>query len=520
MNRAPPPHVWAWILGLLCGVAPLFVSTALPMVDLPQHLHLISVLHRLDDASTLYPEFFARRPVFTPYLGYYYAVSTLNWLLPLELANKVFLAAYVAGMPLGLAFLLQSLKRPTWPALLAVPFAYGDSFGWGFINYCSALPLAFLTCGFFVRAIDDEARQRRWAWGVALSLAGVLAFHVQVFAFLGVALPLLLVLTPTASKTQGLAAWVKARRFALAGVVPGVALFLLWIGTRLGEPTEIAPGQPWKAWGPMLSEQNLAWNGFEENKRQLFGKLANLLPEGADQLAVKLSFAAAIGGALIAFATGRVNREGVLARWRIVLLFALALTLYFALPFDIRGYMYYLNTRYVHLAAALLVCCVPAVKPELDRRLVWAGAVVAAVTAWPLAQAFRTFDGEAQALATLARAAGAKPKVMGLMFNAGSQAVTLPVHLHASTVVARERGGLTNFSFATTPHSPLMYRGQTPPTFPSEWRPNELNWERQGRYYDHFVVRGVRPDQLFGQLLSSELYVAAEAGDFFLVRKR
>ena len=33
--------------------------------------------------------------------------------------------------------------------------------------------------------------------------------------------------------------------------------------------------------------------------------------------------------------------------------------LLFALPFDIRGYMYYLNTRYAHLAAALLVVSVP-----------------------------------------------------------------------------------------------------------------------------------------------------------------
>src|SRR6185436_20157982 len=127
----------------------------------------ISVLHRLNDATTLYPELFARRPELTPYLGYYYSVSLLNWLFPLELANRIFLSAYVAGLPLALAFLLKSLKRPAWPALLAVPFAYGDSFAWGFINYISALPLTFLTCGLFVRAIQDEVHRRRWAIGLA-----------------------------------------------------------------------------------------------------------------------------------------------------------------------------------------------------------------------------------------------------------------------------------------------------------------------------------------------------------------
>src|SRR5215470_11452772 len=123
------------------------------MVDLPQHLHLISVLHRIDDPTTIYPKLFAVRTELTPYLGYYYAVSFLNWFLPLEIANKAFLSAYVLGMPLSLAFLLRSLRRPAWPSLLSLPFAYGDSFAWGFINYCSALPISFLACGFMVRAI-------------------------------------------------------------------------------------------------------------------------------------------------------------------------------------------------------------------------------------------------------------------------------------------------------------------------------------------------------------------------------
>lgn len=154
---------WVYAVALVFGAAPLWASQVVPMVDLPQHLHLISVLHRIDDASTLFPEYFARRPQLTPYLGYYYLVSLLNWFFPLELANRIFLSAYVVGLPLSLAFLLKSLRRPAWPSLLALPFAYGDSFAWGFINYCSALPLAFLTCGFFVRTIDDPARRKRWA---------------------------------------------------------------------------------------------------------------------------------------------------------------------------------------------------------------------------------------------------------------------------------------------------------------------------------------------------------------------
>jgi len=138
----------------------------------------------------------------------------------------------------------------------------------------------------------------------------------------------------------------------------------------------------------------------------------------------------------------------------------------------------------------------------------------------PLRATFAAFDAESKALVELSKSAAEKPKVMGLVFATGSRAVTHPVYLHASCVVARERGGLTNFSFALTPHSPLMYRGAPPPTFPSEWRPDQMNWETQGQHYDHFVLRGVHPAQIFGRRLESELFVAAQAGDFFLVRKR
>ncbi len=393
-----------YAVGLFAGVLPLWVGHQLPFVDLPQHLHLISVLHRITDPTTLYPELFARRPELTPYLGYYYAVSLLNWLMPLELANRVFLTAYVAGLPLSLAFLAAIAEAAPLAVAAGGAFAYGDSLAWGFINYVSALPLTFLTCGFFVRSIEDVAHRLRWAIALAFSLVAVLLFHVQAFAYLAFALPFLLLTTPAA---EGPRAW-KARLHALAGVVPGVVLFVLWVGIRVGAPAEIAPGQPWKSWGPMLSEQNLSWKSFDQNLAELVPVLGGMLPDGSDLTAIYavgliaivatlvalatasragsgiqrtvLVIGGANGAALIApmiFADHRVvlavrvlagcavlscaalEDEGAVARWRIAGLAVLALILFFALPFDIRGYMYYLNTRYAHLIAALVVCCVP-----------------------------------------------------------------------------------------------------------------------------------------------------------------
>jgi hypothetical protein len=563
--------LWAigWIVALICGVAPLFATPLPPLVDLPQHLHLISVLHRLDDTSTLFPEVMARRPVFTPYLGYYYTVSALHWLMPLEWANRLFLSAYVAGLPLALGFLLHRLRRPTWPALLALPFAYGDSLAWGFVNYCAALPLAFAVCGCFVAAIDAPSHRQRWAVGAGLLLLGVLAFHVQVFLWLSVSLPFLLATTPAPAEGKGLKGWAMARRYALFCVAPASALFLLWAGSRLSAPADIAYGQPWKAWGPTFSPQNLAWKPLAENLTDLTQKLSGLTPDGSDGQAVTLAFiaaaiaaiaAAVLGERRAAFGAGLVIAGACAAAWlfrtplmaaidarpplaaallapmpfllakamrrpladvRMVGLCLIAFALLLSLPFDIRGYMYYLNTRYVHLVAALAVAAVPALPKPWAERAVALGVALAVVTALPLFKAFSGFGQESAALLKLAQAAPSKGKIMGLIYNSGSQSVPLPVHLHAAATVARVVGGVPNFSFALTPHSPLMYRGEAPPTFPSEWRPHELDWERHGKAYDAFVIRGGPPEAI--PVLRdhlNELYVAAQEGDFYLVRKR
>ncbi|HYH94432.1 hypothetical protein [Hyalangium sp.] len=509
-----------YAVALLLGVAPLWVASALPMVDLPQHLHLISVLHRLDDPTTLYPQLFAARNALTPYLGYYYLVSVLNWLLPLEVANRLFLSGYVTGLSLSLAFLLGALGRPTWPSLLALPFAYGDSFAWGFVNYCASLPLAFLCCGLFVRALTDVPRRRQWSAGLAVCLVAVLLFHVQAFFFLGLGLPWLLFTTPVPEDSGPRRSLWKPRLPALAGVVPGVALFLGWVGLRLGQPAEIAPGQPWKAWGPLLSPENLSFKSFEQNQAELLHVLANLFHDGSDRWPLYAVGGVAAVGLGLGLAFGGPHPEGRVARFRMLGLGVIALALFFLLPFDIRGYIYYLNTRYAHLAAALLIASVPVTRPSHSRPLLWASAVCALLLGVVLGRGFRAFSREASEWDALVAATAPQPKVMGLIFDYRSQVVRFPVYLHSAAVLARERGGVTNFSFALTPHSPLRYVGPVPPTFPSEWRPQDFDYDTLGGFYDHFLVRGVHPVRVFGARLETELAVVAHAGDSWLVRRR
>lgn len=494
----------AFALALLAAVAPLWCARQLPMVDLPQHLHLISVLHRLEDPTTLYPQVFAARAELPPYLGYYHAVSLASWVVPLELANRLFLATMVAGLPLAMAFLLRSLGRPRWPAVLAIPFAYGDSFGWGFVNSSASFVLALLSAGLFVRALTDAEHRRRWAAVQAGVLLAVVLMHVQGFLFLALALPFLLLTTrvPEDAARRSL----RPRLPALLSTVPAVLLFGVWGAGRLLATSEVQEGAPWKAWGPLLSARNLAFKPLRQNLDEFPEVLANLLRDGADRWGARAVALVAVLGLVLWIAGPRAGpREGPVERWRLAGLALLAWLLFLALPFDIRGAVYYLNTRYAHLAAPLALAAVPPVAARFRPVLLAAGALAALALAVPLGAGFRAFDLEAAPLLRFAEETPPGPRIMGLVFEPGSRVMRHPVFLHAAAVPARLRGGVTNFSFARTPHSPVRYRGEPPPTFPSEWRPDGFRWDSMGPAYSHFLVRGVDPGAVFGARLGREV---------------
>ena len=522
---APRIDLLAWAIGSLAAVVPLWAGRNLPLVDLPQHLYIISVLHRLRDATTLYPLYFELRQGLNPYFGYYYLVGLLHSLLPLELANRVFLSVYAAGVPLSLAFLLRSLKRPAWPALLAVPFAYGDSLAWGFINYCAALPLTFLSLGMCLRALTATTRRLLWAVMFAASLAAVLAMHIQPLAYLALALPFLLLTTPVpADRSSGsLGGRLASRWPVLLGLAPAAIACAGWLALRLSHPTEVAFGVPGKVWGPLLSRANLPYDPFANRLASLWQLPANLFQDGSDRWGLHVVSALALFAILFALLTARQRQhstEGWLERSRLAGLSAIGFALVFAMPRDIRGYMYYVAPRFVLLAAPLLIISVPRLPARPARVFLWLAAACAVVTAVPLCRGFAAFDREARSLERLVAAAGARPMVMGLIFDPHSRIVAHPVYQHSAAVIARERGGVPDYSFILAPYAPVRFRVAAPPLLPYGWEPRTFDYTAQGWAYDHFLIRGADPARIFGSRLGNELAIAARSGEFWLVRRK
>src|SRR5262249_4386898 len=161
---------------------------------------------------------------------------------------------------------------------------------------------------------------------------------------------------------------------------------------------------------------NLAWKTFDQNLQELPQVLANLLRDGSDRWALY----GAIGIAALATVLGLLQlrspevarTEGPVERFRMLGLGLIALAMFFLLPFDIRGYVYYLNTRSAHLAAPLILAALPPISPRFQRIALLASAALAVVLALPLARGFKAFDVEASALDRLSQQTRPGPMVM------------------------------------------------------------------------------------------------------------
>ena len=521
---ATPRWVLAvWGVALLAGIAPLWLARDLPMVDLPQHLYVLEILRHLHDPGSTFATTFASQFRFVPYLGYYAVVGALNVLLPLEVANRIWLTLAVLACPLAVALLLDTLRRPIWPALLAAPLAYNDSFAWGFVNTLMATPLAVATLALFVRALARPAERRRCAlWAGVTSLAGFFT-HPAPLAFLALAVPWALLTTrvPDDAPGEGWGGRLGRRAVPLAAFVPVVLAAITWLATTGAQPSTAPGGGPSALTGLLASDASVH-ETLQANLGAFLVLLSNQLRDGTDTiplLATLLVFALApIARFFESAPPAAIPAPGV-DRLRRLGLVAIAFALYLTLPLAIRGQIQYLSPRFATLTALLALALIPRLGPRSLGIFVACGAAVAVTSGVILSRGYRRFSSEAAPLRRLAAACGDHPRVLGLMFDPQSQIAWRPVYLHAAVVIARLRRGLSDYSLAGGNQIPLRYLHGAPAGVAAEWRPERFDYATQGAAYDHFLLRGARPDSVFGARLGTELELAARDGEWSLVRR-
>lgn len=167
-----------WLLALVVlHLLPIWLFEYFPTQDGPIHLSNARVLLEYDNpACSVLPEYYRLNTGVGPNWFSLLSLAGLLKLFSPEIAEKVFLSAYVLAL-VGSAYfaILGISRRNRFLLLLVFPFVFNHFVFLGFYNFIFGLPFVFLFLGIVLRSGS------RLGWGEAslLALASVLAFFVH-----------------------------------------------------------------------------------------------------------------------------------------------------------------------------------------------------------------------------------------------------------------------------------------------------------------------------------------------------
>jgi hypothetical protein len=484
-------------LALLAGTLvalPFWVGRFVPLMDLPQHLAIATVLRDAGDpAWGLAPYYEPQWGELTPYWLHPLALWLLSGVFSVETASRVYLTLYALALPVAAVALCGALGRPREAGLLAAPLVLNTNLYFGFVNYVSALALLLVGLGLVDRHLEAPTPRR----GAIAAVVAALLFiaHAQVLAFLLAA-------------SVGLAA-TRARIVGIAGLsrrllplVPAAALVAAWLANLYLLGRERPFGTPDAAAPHFVSAA--------ENLRELPAAVAGSFQDRSDR--------ALLGVWVAMFAALRLagGARRTLHDWRVEMLVALALAGYFLAPFSIRG-QWDINQRFAVVAALLALATVR--RLPSPRTATLAALALAAAAGLNAARQHGAFDREAGPFDEALAAIPPRSRVMGLMFDARGGVLEKPPYLHFAQYAVVRRGGVAANSFTRSAALPVRLRWGRDLPQPSVWAAGEFSYETQGAAWDVFLARGrpSGPDPLDAR---PELQTLYEEGGWRVVRRR
>jgi hypothetical protein len=337
-------------------VLPLWIFRFVPTQDGPAHQSIASILREIGTPEGAYlRDYFVLRAEAFPNWFIYVMLARVLGFLPVPLAEKVLLSAYVVLLPVSFRYALGGVDRQAVSfAALSLPFVYGFHFWMGFYNFCFGVAGFFLVLGWWLRH-----RERP---GVGQTL--VLALLVLAVYFCH---PVPLVLAAVSLVT--LAGWwmvvdVMRNGKSLRSVgeafgrwlaAPLVALMpaLLLLGAYLG-----------KGKGSAFPGLQIRGKSFD------FVTLHALVSLDDRAMAVSCGLAALVLAAVVATAVHRVRQRGAVPADGLAALAAVLTAVYFLSPNELADGSYLLSRISLFPWLVFILWCSSAMESRFARRTI------------------------------------------------------------------------------------------------------------------------------------------------------
>jgi hypothetical protein len=549
----------ALVVAALVTASAFFTTLRPPLQDLPQHLAAARVLLDGSHPGFQFQDYFEVDWFSSQYLGTYVLLGAFFHPLrlitdaPLLWANRCLLVALALLWPLSTELVYRKLGKRAGLGAFALVLFFNVHLVLGFLNFLLGIVACFIALACLAEARDDVRRGKPRAvmlaaWGAAALCCFYL--HVVPFALLlavvgvGVlyeqlwpALTRALRRTPMASRPA-----TRADAGPYLAFAPAALALLVWLFTPAGVSTREAARGTGARGRAVYPSVEVDWSELQSWLVDSFASpwdtRCALIAFGALVLwllaeVVRIPWLRKRSSSLAPDSPGAAEKPvgaaglepDALLSWTLRAFVPVSALLYFSLPSSY-DWIWPINARFPLFGLLFLPLWLPAAtRPARARwRGVRAGFVtlmlgLAVAQAEVARDAFAGFAREMRGFDELLASIPPGQRTAALVYDRYSRHVAFAPLLHVGAYYQAERGGVSFFSFADFPQSPVHFRHELrpPPVGPRwEWMPERVRVDRDLAWFDYVITCGGP-----GRIEASRRFEpAGHFGRFRLFRRR
>jgi hypothetical protein len=455
-------------------VLPLWSVRYLPFADLPEHAAVSAALAHWNDPAWRASEFYSFSVLATPYWLYDLLGAILTRCLgDAFMAHRVMLTAVGLVLPWSAAALLRALSCDPRLGALASVYFWNRALQYGLLPFMASIPMLLFSLAWYVRLIRSGERISRLrllaacVGSLCMPLLHVTTFVVYGLTTFGYALvaEIRALRAPQRAGTLGRA----ARSVRWCVPLLGIVVFLAYgVGSvRSGFVGRDSHFAPW--WAVLASVPSWAFNVWMRRDEKAFAAL----------------YWAGVLGIFVSGYRSRA-RHTLFRAWPLLA----SVVLLLVIPFQV-GAGFMLNTRLGPLIGVLLL---PLLRLGASRyaRLSLFVALVG-VSGQSLVAFFAIRDSQAElgGFPAIVNSVPFGSRILYLPYDQTSQVAHFFPWRHQGATIRAERGGLSQFSFASMAHWPIHDR-LSPGKSEVFWDHLPCLFDRNvdGAFYDVLLVRG------------------------------